>query len=106
MVDGVSDHAPERHRAAGRQKDDACGPLIDGAVTAASAVKMAYGAWTKGTAALILAIREFAKDQRVEEALLAEWALSQPKLEQRSQGSARARRTSTTCARASPRISS
>ena len=64
--------------------------VIDGAVIAASAVKMAYGAWTKGTAALILAIREFAKDQRVEEALLAEWALSQPKLEQRSQGSARA----------------
>jgi 3-hydroxyisobutyrate dehydrogenase-like beta-hydroxyacid dehydrogenase len=59
------------------------------ALTAASAVKMAYGAWTKGTAALILAIREFAKEEGVEETLLAEWALSQPKLEQRSQGSAR-----------------
>jgi hypothetical protein len=51
---------------------------------------MAYGAWTKGTAALILAIRELAKEEGVEEALLAEWALSEPKLEERSRGSARA----------------
>jgi 3-hydroxyisobutyrate dehydrogenase-like beta-hydroxyacid dehydrogenase len=60
------------------------------ALTAASAVKMSYAAWTKGTAALILAIREFAREEGIEDTLLAEWALSQPKLEQRSQGSARA----------------
>jgi 3-hydroxyisobutyrate dehydrogenase-like beta-hydroxyacid dehydrogenase len=60
------------------------------ALTSASAVKMAYGAWTKGTAALILAIREFAREEGVEDTLLAEWALSQPKLEERSKGSARA----------------
>jgi len=59
------------------------------ALTAASAVKMAYGAWTKGTAALILAIREFAREEGVDDTLLAEWALSQPKLEERSRGSAR-----------------
>jgi 3-hydroxyisobutyrate dehydrogenase-like beta-hydroxyacid dehydrogenase len=59
-------------------------------LTAASAVKMAYGAWTKGTAALILAIRELAREEDVEDALLGEWALSQPRLEERSQGSARA----------------
>ena len=59
-------------------------------LTAASAVKMAYGAWTKGTGALILAIREFAREAGVEDTLLAEWALSQPSLEQRSHGSARA----------------
>jgi 3-hydroxyisobutyrate dehydrogenase-like beta-hydroxyacid dehydrogenase len=59
------------------------------ALTAASAVKMSYAAWTKGTAALILAIRELAKEEGVEEALLAEWSLSQPKLEERSRGSAR-----------------
>jgi 3-hydroxyisobutyrate dehydrogenase-like beta-hydroxyacid dehydrogenase len=58
-------------------------------LTAASAVKMAYGAWTKGTAALILAIREFAREESIEEILLAEWALSQPELEKRSHGSAR-----------------
>ena len=60
------------------------------ALTAASAVKMAYGAWTKGTTALILAIRELAREEGVEDALLAEWALSQPSLEKRSQGSAKA----------------
>src|SRR5215467_3043833 len=60
------------------------------ALTAASAVKMAYGAWTKGTAALILAIRELAKEEGVEDAVLAEWALSQPSLEKRSRGSAKA----------------
>jgi 3-hydroxyisobutyrate dehydrogenase-like beta-hydroxyacid dehydrogenase len=60
------------------------------ALTAASAVKMAYGAWTKGTAALILAIRDFAREEGVEDTLLAEWALSQPSLEKRSQGSERA----------------
>ena len=59
------------------------------ALTSASAVKMAYGAWTKGTAALILAVRELAREEGVEDTLLAEWALSQPKLEERSQGSAR-----------------
>jgi hypothetical protein len=59
------------------------------ALTAASAVKMAYGAWTKGTAALILAIREFAREEDVEDTLLEEWALSQPKLDERSRGSAR-----------------
>ena len=64
--------------------------IAGAALTAASAVKMAYGAWTKGTAALILAIRELAKEEGVEEALLAEWALSQPRLEERSRGSAQA----------------
>lgn len=58
------------------------------ALTAASAVKMSYAAWTKGTAALILAIRELAREEGVEETLLAEWALSQPKLNERSKGSA------------------
>jgi 3-hydroxyisobutyrate dehydrogenase-like beta-hydroxyacid dehydrogenase len=57
--------------------------------TAASAVKMCYAAWTKGTAALILAIRELARDEGVEDTLLAEWALSQPRLAQRSGDSAR-----------------
>jgi hypothetical protein len=59
------------------------------ALTAASAVKMAHGAWTKGTAALILAIREFAREEGIEDTLLAEWATSQPKLEVRFHGSAR-----------------
>ena len=49
----------------------------------ASAVKMAYAAWTKGTAAMLLAIRELARREGVEEALLAEWDLSQPELRDR-----------------------
>jgi 3-hydroxyisobutyrate dehydrogenase-like beta-hydroxyacid dehydrogenase len=56
---------------------------------AASAVKMAYAAWTKGTAALILAIRALACAEGVEETLLAEWELSQPTLAARSHTAAR-----------------
>jgi hypothetical protein len=46
----------------------------------ASAVKMAYAAWTKGTAALLLAVRETARAEGVEDALVAEWARSLPDL--------------------------
>src|SRR6266849_5754919 len=43
---------------------------IDGGVGAASAVKMAYAAWTKGTAALILTVRALARAEGVEDILL------------------------------------
>ena len=56
--------------------------------TAASAVKMAYAGWTKGTAALLLAVRALARAEGVEETLLREWALSQPPLADRSRGAA------------------
>jgi len=80
---------------AGKVQDLFAGTDLDARIAgparaAASAVKMAYGAWTKGTAALILAIRELAREEGVENTLLAEWALSQPSLERRSQGSERA----------------
>ncbi len=52
--------------------------------TAASAVKMAYAGWTKGSAALLLAVRALARAEGVEDTLLAEWALSQPSLPDRS----------------------
>jgi len=55
----------------------------------ASALKMAYAAWTKGTAALLLAIRELARAEGVEENLLAEWDLSQPELRERHARAAR-----------------
>jgi len=51
---------------------------------AASALKMAYAAWTKCSDALILAIRALAALEGVDKALLEEWALSQPDLEHRS----------------------
>jgi 3-hydroxyisobutyrate dehydrogenase-like beta-hydroxyacid dehydrogenase len=54
--------------------------LTEGGPTAASAVKMAYAAWTKGSAALLLAARAAARASGVEEALLEEWSLSQPEL--------------------------
>jgi 3-hydroxyisobutyrate dehydrogenase-like beta-hydroxyacid dehydrogenase len=66
------------------------GAALDGAgagigvIGAASAVKMAYASWTKGSAALLLAARVLARAQGVEDVLLAEWGLSQPGLEERS----------------------
>lgn len=58
--------------------------LAAGPPTAASAVKMAYAAWTNGTAALLLATRALAQAEGVEETLLAEWARSQPQLAEQS----------------------
>ncbi len=56
---------------------------------AASALKMAYAAWTKGSAALLLAARALARAEGVEDGLLGEWDLSQPGLERRSRAAAR-----------------
>jgi 3-hydroxyisobutyrate dehydrogenase-like beta-hydroxyacid dehydrogenase len=47
----------------------------------ASALKVVYAAWTKGTDALILAIRALAAHEGVDSALLKEWSISQPALE-------------------------
>ncbi len=55
----------------------------------ASAVKMAYAAWTKGTAALLLCARAAARAAGVEDALLAEWAESLPELERQCDRAAR-----------------
>jgi len=49
----------------------------------ASAVKMAYASWTKGSAALLLTARALARAEGVESALLEEWSISQPGLEKR-----------------------
>jgi 3-hydroxyisobutyrate dehydrogenase-like beta-hydroxyacid dehydrogenase len=57
---------------------------------AASAVKMAFAAWTKGTSALLLAVRALARAEGVEDALLEEWRLSLPDLPKRSAAAARA----------------
>jgi len=46
----------------------------------ASALKMTYAAWTKGTAALLLAIQAVADAEGVEPALTEEWRLSLPDL--------------------------
>jgi hypothetical protein len=58
-------------------------PIETELVANASALKCAYAAWTKGTAALVLAIRDFARAEGVEDALIAEWARSQSQLADR-----------------------
>ncbi|NOX30151.1 MAG: DUF1932 domain-containing protein [Actinobacteria bacterium] len=49
----------------------------------ASALKMAYAGWTKGSSALLLAIAAYAKHAGVADALMAEWGRSLPGLEER-----------------------
>ena len=63
--------------------------VVDGDVGAASAVKMAYASWTKGSAALLLTARALARAEQVEDTLLTEWGLSQPAVLNRFPGSAR-----------------
>jgi 3-hydroxyisobutyrate dehydrogenase-like beta-hydroxyacid dehydrogenase len=62
--------------------------IAEGPLYAASAVKMAYAAWTKGSSALLLAARALARASGVERTLLAEWSLSQKSLGQQSEGAA------------------
>jgi len=54
--------------------------IVSDEVGDASAVKMAYAAWTKGSAALLLAVRELADRAGVDGALAAEWEESIPGL--------------------------
>jgi 3-hydroxyisobutyrate dehydrogenase-like beta-hydroxyacid dehydrogenase len=61
------------------------GTTVDARVISgsASALKAAYAGWTKGSAALLLAVRELARAEGVEGALAEEWRLSVPELEER-----------------------
>jgi Domain of unknown function (DUF1932)/NADP oxidoreductase coenzyme F420-dependent len=60
------------------------GSQVEARVVAnASALKCAYAGWTKGSGALLLAIREFAQAEGVWEPLAEEWAESQPQLTER-----------------------
>ncbi len=56
---------------------------IGDAPGAASALKVAYAAWTKCSDALLLGIRAYADHEGVDGALLEEWRISQPLLEKR-----------------------
>jgi len=73
---------------AGQARDLFAGTAVDARLVAppgtASAVKMAYASWTKGSAALLLTARALARAEGVESALLEEWGISQPGLERRS----------------------
>jgi 3-hydroxyisobutyrate dehydrogenase-like beta-hydroxyacid dehydrogenase len=54
----------------------------------ASALKMAFAAWTKGSSALLIAVRALAEAEGVSEALLDSWATLMPELTQRSEQAA------------------
>lgn len=64
--------------------------VLSDRVGAASALKLAYAAWTKGSAALLLAVRAAAGAEGVEAALVQEWRTSQPGLTDRLVDAARA----------------
>jgi len=65
------------------------GPLdaivLDAPAGAASALKVAFAAWNKGSQALLAAVRAFAIAEGVDAALLAEWKVSRPDLPARSE---------------------
>jgi 3-hydroxyisobutyrate dehydrogenase-like beta-hydroxyacid dehydrogenase len=63
--------------------------VVSGEPGAASAVKAAYAGWTKGSAALLLTVGELARAEGVEDALLEEWRLSEPDLEEWSAAATR-----------------
>jgi 3-hydroxyisobutyrate dehydrogenase-like beta-hydroxyacid dehydrogenase len=63
--------------------------VLSGEPGAASALKAAYAGWTKGSAALLLTVRELARAEGVEDALLEEWRLSIPELEESLAGAER-----------------
>ena len=54
--------------------------IVGAEAGAASAVKMCFASWTKGTSALLLAIRALAEAEGVTDALLGEWATSLPEV--------------------------
>ena len=56
----------------------------------ASAVKMTFAAWTKGSSALLLAVRALARAEGVEDTLLEEWRISLPQLDDKSTAAASA----------------
>ncbi|MGA7362852.1 MAG: DUF1932 domain-containing protein [Candidatus Dormiibacterota bacterium] len=57
--------------------------VLEGPAGTASALKMCYAAWTKGSTALLLAALAAADALRVDQALLEEWKESQPELAMR-----------------------
>lgn len=61
--------------------------VVDGPAGAASAVKMCFAGWTKGTSALLYSIRALAEAEGVSDSLLAEWETSMPELIVRSERS-------------------
>jgi 3-hydroxyisobutyrate dehydrogenase-like beta-hydroxyacid dehydrogenase len=64
--------------------------VLGGDVGTASALKMCYAAWTKGSAALLFTVAEAAERLGLADELRAEWEHSIPGLVERLEGAARA----------------
>lgn len=58
--------------------------VLPGDASRASALKMCFAAWTKGSSALLLAVRALAEALGQSDALVAEWDVSNPDLPERS----------------------
>jgi 3-hydroxyisobutyrate dehydrogenase-like beta-hydroxyacid dehydrogenase len=63
-------------------------PVLSDRIGDASAMKMVYAAWTKGSAALLLAVREAARASGLEDALVSAWDDTIPGLTARSERAA------------------
>jgi 3-hydroxyisobutyrate dehydrogenase-like beta-hydroxyacid dehydrogenase len=83
-VRDLFDGSPVDARVVNHELRAGAGASGAGGIGAASAVKMAYASWTKGSAALLLAARALARAEGVEDTLLAEWDISQAGLAGRS----------------------
>jgi 3-hydroxyisobutyrate dehydrogenase-like beta-hydroxyacid dehydrogenase len=64
--------------------------IVSAEVGSASALKMVFAGWTKGSAALLLSVLATARVEGVEEDLVREWSESQLDLHRRSEAAARA----------------
>jgi hypothetical protein len=62
--------------------------VLDGDIGSASALKAAYAGWTKGSTALLLAIRAYAEANGLGDEIIAEWETSIPGLADRAEGTA------------------
>jgi hypothetical protein len=57
--------------------------VVEGGIGAASALKMCFAAWNKGSQLLLASVRALAEREGVQAALTAEWGLSQPEVAKR-----------------------
>lgn len=62
--------------------------ILKGDVGSASALKAAYAGWTKGSAALLLAVRAYAEANDLGDEIMSEWETSIPGLADRADGTA------------------
>ena len=81
---------PTRPRVAARFEGSMLEPRVldGGGPGTASALKMAYASWTKGTSALLAAVAALAAAEGVADDLLTEWDLSLPGVAERLAGTA------------------